>query len=1066
MLRRALRQLAVLLLTLFLSSPQLPAQQQPSTQQTEPPAVRPNPKLAKKLVEQGNKAESAGNLDDALAAYGQAARYAPDDPSIIAHLALLRSDVVRQHVEAAERAALAGHMDAATDEMATALRIDPGNAIVLERMAQMKNMEEEPLEKPDPHSSDVPKLQPKPGKQSIDLRGNTRTAYEQLALNFGVKASFDPDLPSRNVRLRLDSQDFDIASSILGIETGTFLVPVKPSLFLVAQDTPEKRKQYSPEGEKTFVLGSLASNEEMTELLRILRDLTGTTHATLDTHSHTITVRDTTDKLDLIGKIIHQVERARGEVLLDIELLEVDTNKARQLGLSLPTSTQFTPLSISDLNSLKSSTDLTNLLTNLSQLLTAKGIASTASLFPFGGGLSTFLLTLPGTAANFSDTLSLVRSGRQVLLRAQDGKPATFFVGDRYPITLSLLSESTGGAGNQGGITSVAALAGTTFPETTFNVGKNPAALAANTFTGGTLPDLAIANQSDNTITILQNQDNGNFVQPTTSPISLAAGELSPVALGTGIFRTDTTKFTNAQPPDLVVVNSGSGNISILLGNVDATTGLANGTFTEATGSPIKVGNDPSAVLVTDLNDDGNLDLVVTNRGDNSVSLFKGNGDGTFTQFTGSPFLLTNTTSISEAGPVALVSGSFRNNSTGPNGSVQEVDFAVVNTASNNVSILATSVDTNLNVTLSELSGSPIAVGNTPVAIATADFNGDGVPDLAVVNQVDNTVSILLGSNNLDGTFLAATGSPIPTATTPAGIVAARFASGATPDLAVTNEGVGTLGVYIGQGDGTFAPRIELNVPPTPSAIITSVLSSSGLPDVALVAQGSSTTQGVATVVLDSSVFASNNGTGGSAQVPYPASEYVDIGVKIKATPALHPNHDVTLQMEFEIRSLSGSNINGIPIISNRTLTQTVRVREDQPSLIGGLTDREETRTITGLPGLATLPVVGYAFGTRSKSLADTELLIVITPRRLRFPDHTAPAIYAGRGADRSPATRGPVSTEAPEAPRERQPVVQPQPGAQPGTEPQPQPTPTPQPNPPQSNPPQPTPPPQPNPNP
>src|SRR5205814_9350318 len=89
------------------------------------------------------------------------------------------------------------------------------------------------------------------------------------------------------------------------------------------------------------------------------------------------------------------------------------------------------------------------------------------------------------------------------------------------------------------------------------------------------------------------------------------------------------------------------------------------------------------------------------------------------------------------------------------------------------------------------------------------------------------------------------------------------------------------------------------------------------------------------------------------AQTPYPASEYVDLGVKIKATPTLHSNNEVTLLLEFEIRSLSGSSVNGIPIISNRTLTQTVRVKQDEPTVIGGLTDTEETRSITGLPGFA-----------------------------------------------------------------------------------------------------------------
>jgi len=101
---------------------------------------------------------------------------------------------------------------------------------------------------------------------------------------------------------------------------------------------------------------------------------------------------------------------------------------------------------------------------------------------PIGGGLSTFLLTLPSATVNFSDTLSLVQSGRQVLLRAQNGKPASFFVGDRFPITLSLLSEVWE-------TTSLRRLPGSTiFPETSFNVGAHPSALVANNFTGGTLP--------------------------------------------------------------------------------------------------------------------------------------------------------------------------------------------------------------------------------------------------------------------------------------------------------------------------------------------------------------------------------------------------------------------------------------------------------------------------------------------------------------------------------------------------------------------------------------------------
>jgi hypothetical protein len=362
-----------------------------------------------------------------------------------------------------------------------------------------------------------------------------------------------------------------------------------------------------------------------------------------------------------------------------------------------------------------------------------------------------------------------------------------------------------------------------------------------------------------------------------------------------------------------------------------------------------------------------------------------------------------------------MVSGNFRNGiNTINNGN--EVDLAVVNQSSNNVTILLSSVDQNLNVTFTEAPGSPIAVGAAPIAIATGDLNADGVADLAVVNQSDASVSLLLGSSNLDGTFTAATGSPLPTGANPAGIVIASFANSTVPDIAVTNKGTNTLGVYLGLGSATFAQRIELSTPVGPGAMIASVLTSSGLPDVALLSQDPATTQGVVSIIQDSASIAAA-ATSSAAQTPYPASEYVDLGVKIKATPTLHPNNEVTLHLEFEIRALAGSSVNGIPVLSNRTLTQTVRVKEDEPSMIGGLTDVEQTRTITGLPGFAELPVIGYAFGTRSNSLQDTELLIIITPRKLRLADHLTRTIFAGHGEPAGRGAIGPGTLQSPAPP-------------------------------------------------
>src|SRR5437899_9562462 len=670
---RILRLSAFLVLSLFLSS-QVPAPQaqMPSPLHAQDNIGRPDPKRAQKAAERGDKAAAAGRFEEALAAYEEAARYAPQDAAIIERGAALRSKLVRAYVEAAERDALAGLLTEATEELGAALRIDPGNTIVENRLSQLTAMEDSPRAKSATKNSGLPQLQPQPGERKLDMRGDTRTVYEQMATLFGVKVSFDPDVLARNVQLRLDDVDFYTAIALLSGQTGTFWRPLNPTLFFVAPDTAEKRRQYGLQAEQTFPLSAAVAPEDATELLRILRDITGGTRIDIDTRSRTITMRDTPERIALAGELIQQLERARGEVMLEIEFLEVDRNKARALGITPPASSQLISLNTNDVNKLKASTTLTNLLTNIQQIFAGKGFSSIPAVAVVGGGLSTFLLTLPSATVDFSDTLSLVQSGRQVLLRAQDGKPASFFVGDRFPVTLSLLS---GSLGNGSALTGVPA--STVFPETRFTVGAHPSALVANHFTGGTLPDLAVVfnDANANTFVILQNQDNGNFVQVTPSPITLGTNETGQVAIGTGGFRNDSTKFSTAQPPDVGLANCTSNNVSVLLGSADST-GKASGLFTEAASSPYTVGNNPSSVVVADFNGDGFLDLAIANQGDNSISLFRGKGDGTFTEFPGSPFKLTNTSTVSETAPVAMVSSNFRNKTNTINNAAQQ-DLAV-----------------------------------------------------------------------------------------------------------------------------------------------------------------------------------------------------------------------------------------------------------------------------------------------------------------------------------------------------------------------------------------------------
>ncbi|MGH9452498.1 MAG: FG-GAP-like repeat-containing protein, partial [Terriglobia bacterium] len=479
--------------------------------------------------------------------------------------------------------------------------------------------------------------------------------------------------------------------------------------------------------------------------------------------------------------------------------------------------------------------------------------------------------------------------------------------------------------------------------------------------------DLAVVNEIDNTLSILVNQGSGTFLLSANSPISLGAARANAPAIAPSI---SSAVLTTSGFHDLLVTDPVANDVQVLLSNGDDT-------FTAAPGSPISVGQEPSAILTGDFNNDGNQDFVVTNFTDSTFSLFLGNGDGTFKQATGSPFALPNAV----AGPISMTATDL--NSDG------NLDLAIVNQTTSDVSILLGNGDG----TFTQAANSPVAVGAMPVAIASGDLNDDSHPDLAVLNQSDSSVSVLLG--NGDGTFTAGLNSPLATGQTPTALTIADFNGDGNLDIGVTDPLTNSISVYLGLGQGLFAPPFELPVGTNPTALLAAGLSGASLPDVAVTDDPSGAIGQVTVILSPASLFSSAGA--GIAQQPYPGAEYEDLGVKIKATPTLHPDDEVTLKLDFEIRALAGSAINGIPIITNRTLSQTVRIKEDQPTIIAGLLDNQETRSLTGLPGFANLPGgVGYLFGQRNTTSEDTELLILITPHPLRLQDRLSRSIYVG----------------------------------------------------------------------
>jgi general secretion pathway protein D len=115
--------------------------------------------------------------------------------------------------------------------------------------------------------------------------------------------------------------------------------------------------------------------------------------------------------------------------------------------------------------------------------------------------------------------------------------------------------------------------------------------------------------------------------------------------------------------------------------------------------------------------------------------------------------------------------------------------------------------------------------------------------------------------------------------------------------------------------------------------------------------------------------------------------QYQDVGVNVEMTPTVHFDRDVTLKIKIEVTAQSGSvTISGVtePIISQRTVDQVIRLREGEASILGGIQDKQDTQSASGIPGLSSIPGLKYLFGSKDHTINDDELVFLVVPHVVR----------------------------------------------------------------------------------
>jgi type II secretory pathway component GspD/PulD (secretin) len=117
---------------------------------------------------------------------------------------------------------------------------------------------------------------------------------------------------------------------------------------------------------------------------------------------------------------------------------------------------------------------------------------------------------------------------------------------------------------------------------------------------------------------------------------------------------------------------------------------------------------------------------------------------------------------------------------------------------------------------------------------------------------------------------------------------------------------------------------------------------------------------------------------------------YEDLGLNLKAKPTIHGDGSVSLQLELQVRSLTGQSNNGVPVISNKEYKGSINLKDGEPAFVAGEISRSDTLSMSGIPGLGMVPGVNLVMVNNTKQVDEDELMISITPHVVaNFPRGT-----------------------------------------------------------------------------
>jgi general secretion pathway protein D len=379
----------------------------------------------------GNQAEINKNYDEAIKYYEQALIERPKEA--VYRLALFRAkaSAALNSAEKARKLLAEGKKDEALAEYKKALFYDQTNRLILEEYRAVAGVKPKAEEKPREIVVEQ-QVKLKVPAEKLKLKftdASLRAIFQALGKFSGINFLFDEQFRDLPVSIDLTDLNLEQALNSLCLTGKTFYRVIDEHTVIIVPDNPTKRLQYETNAIKTIYLSNINAQDVQNQLTSILRTQYKAPSIIVDKSRNSLTIRDNPRIVALAERLLRNWDKAKGEVVIDLEIMEVSRMKLKKLGVDFSQSyagirysggqTQFPTDNWLPLEGF-----------NLSQA-------------------GNFQITLPSALLQFIETDSDTKIVAQPRLRGVDSEQIKYLVGQKVPIPQTTFSPIAAGGVSQ-----------------------------------------------------------------------------------------------------------------------------------------------------------------------------------------------------------------------------------------------------------------------------------------------------------------------------------------------------------------------------------------------------------------------------------------------------------------------------------------------------------------------------------------------------------------------------------------------------------------------------------------